>query len=947
MLVITALTDLTSTDQTVIGLPRSLSYSFQTNKAIAFINDLVFYFLPAQWINGSQLNETASTPPTKSYWEHLPTGATPLAVFVPCSFIASTNNENNLNYKASVRYDNVAGFVKVTFLLYSFNFSDQLNYFVGNPVDNKTKLTKDTFSNPNIFDNSQNDAYTASRFYRIATWIREPSLTTAAVTFFRFQRAEFPHFVMGADVRYVPKWDNDFFTLTFCGQASTTLSTIAASVVLFQVEHLTAEPVFAWYWQIYRTDQNNSAVNAVVNYQLSSLKDDLTTPSWQPTHDTLTNLLIAPNFAFVGANPGVWQGSVSIDNTALVNGGKYRIYVLAKTFNGLTFDWWSFSSPEYTAGDCQCFVKPSMNIISGISDYLHFLGLAALTSPQERLLSTVKLDFTPYNASRPFLALPNALSFINIRFYWISLTNPNIYHVTDEIALVKDVFNNWAPVSNNSFALPDPIVTIVGQEITINTEFRNHYETTPNIYDFNVINQSNLLATQTMDWTNHDIIVEYRFVIDFGNYTDTIVARHRNRVHDYDQFRSNEMSFVVTNQLNVPITEDQICSTNTLLNICSTTTDVNPTDAYFISGLDKALYQVSNFIEHESFPGLLTQLQNAFIISQEANYATFNDACAQLDLVMLLADSGLTDYRYVAIKKHFTLPAAPPCCGDPESADLFDVDYLDLIARMVAAGAPMPVLSRQKLIANTIEQLKLNNLWNKFDCIWFIGAHDRIAGRINWKGTGSTAFDLVEVNWAANHFVIDVGFQVTVPAGPALEYYETNFILNNGVAFQQNSASIWRVGEVAGNHIGIIDTLRSTQTFLVKDSTTYAVLNSIFPYTPTFPPPQLGSPFEGASRCNAVEYQQYSTAAGAAISLGGLTQPFASAARAQFSSHIRSVSTNGVSGIGGNPGDVHTNSFAAFGGCLTLDETKAFYQIIRCYFLAINFAYFNPKLPVQ
>jgi hypothetical protein len=769
-LVFTNITDLTVTDRWSIGSFRTINFSFEINKATTALTDLICYFKPVQWINGSILPETPLTAPTKSYFEYLPTGATALNTYYACTFIAGTNDENNLNYSAFVKFIDVGGHLKIEYLQYAVNVADTLTYLNGLPNNQQNKLQKDDINNAVIFDNTSNDAYLNIRWFRIAVWLLEPSINTLSFT--RLQREENPIFYYPLDARYNPIWSDASFNLLFCNTPSTTLSTITDTNISFQLTQLNADTVDDFYWQIYRSDINGQNVDEIINYHLNSVKDDLTAPTWQTDFNTYSDLFLAPALAFTGASPGTWSGNISISATNLVNNAKYRIYVLIKTDNGVNKDWWAFTSEELIANNCQCFVPPVLSTDSGINDYLHFLGPAVLTAPQERLQSVAILDFAPYNTSRPFQALPDALTQINMKYYWIDAVNPIIHHITDEFSIFKNMSGTFTTASNNPFGTSDPVVTITGQILEIDIEFRNHFETNiPNLYDLNTTNNTILVPTVSLDWTNKTVYIQHELVLTQSIYTDTIQLTFTNAVHDYNENTVNDMAFIITD-MNGNEIGPNICATVAQVNICSTTTDSDVTNCAFISGLDASTIQVANFIEDEEFSGILPQLQNSLINYQDITYAAGAQACSNIQLSNMSNNA----YQFVAIKKHIGLAIQPPCCD-------IDVDVQAIVDAMTLAGE-IPDTTRIHLICQEVQKLKMCNVWDKLERLYFYATHGltSAAALIDWKNPSSGGNNIIEHNGIATGWLANTGY-----IGNSVDWYlETTFTPSvNGGKYNQ------------------------------------------------------------------------------------------------------------------------------------------------------------------
>ena len=883
---------------TSIGHLRTETYYGVTPVPFIHLTNLWFYIQDNKWINQTLNYEDPSNTPTESYFELATSAATVAAVQYEMSFTATNFIANEKNTRLYITFTNAAGFVAITLAYYFMNTADLITVNNSNQINNKFRLTKDNVNNILVVDNSAvGDVYTQFKDNRLSMWIQDNF--NANIDFGRCQIIEKNTFY---EVNDISRFTNIQFTWSAC--KANALDCESNTTVTFSATDNIGIVPTRTNWFLIDTLNNNSAITFQDNYTLNQRNNSAT---YDVRHEIP---FTGAASCFNSVSNYVANQSVSVvDGTKLICGHTYRFIIVIETATAT----YSFICDEFTAEHCLCLCAPAV-VDNFIADYLQrFNGIVSVT-PQERLSSNLTLDITTYDACRP-TPFCDALQTVTMTLY--EQVSATTRHILD----VKSINRNALGVLVSS-SIPD--FTCSAVFFTIEYIFRVRYEADiPNI--LTLVNNLNVGQLSNQDWTNRSLLIDYVFTLNDGTYQDTLTFRQGFRVHDYNPATTNDMDFYLEDaDLNTPVNSDFICNGKTFnLRICSTTT--MPDGAWFISGIDKETFNINNFIENDNFASAdLPQLTNAAVNNSVSQY-TLNKACTEIDLLQLPTE---TNMRFVAIKKMLVIPPTEFCCGDPEFANLFDLDYLDLISRMSVT----PNLARRKIIANTIEQLKAQSLWDKMDVIYFIAAHDRQAGRLNWK---SASYTLTEINWGVtNHFVNDIGMQ---PAVLTIGYYDTNWnMLTNSVTYTQNSASMWLGNENSSGGTGMGSYTGSVRSFIFRDSSTYNFANSavIAPFG------LAGNAFiDGYSRCNALDYNAYNS-----FTLDPLAYTVAgSIAPPNFTMYIRALNLVGTPDVGLRKDD--TQSFAAAGGCLTEDEQKAFYQILRCYFLAINDPFFNSKFP--
>lgn len=160
------------------------------------------------------------------------------------------------------------------------------------------------------------------------------------------------------------------------------------------------------------------------------------------------------------------------------------------------------------------------------------------------------------------------------------------------------------------------------------------------------------------------------------------------------------------------------------------------------------------------------------------------------------------------------------------SASSYSAEATTLFSAMTV----QPDSARKKAIDDFITGCKSDGNWTLFDGVWFLAAHDRQAGKLNWKAPSS--YTITEVN--SPTFTTDRGFDFDgttqylrtglVPSTGGL-----NYALNSnsfGVYVRENVTGGVNMGCASGSNETWVIARSSSNNFAMMDNSTSSASNA-------------------------------------------------------------------------------------------------------------------------
>jgi hypothetical protein len=647
-----------------ISEKKKMTMSFETS---ASIDGLQVFFNPAMFISPNAVSPyIPGQIPNEFYVYQNDASSTPgtYTMFLQQIFPYSQGVLKNFDVEITITSGTVFTITMTYFQIY-----DLQSYLNSSLENNRSKLLKDSPSNPNDLVVVGSNIYSTTNLCPVHyVLIIDPSdpanFGTLTINFRNYQAGFY-----SSDEAGLPSFfTNPAFTLyDTTPTIQTQLSISYNSKIKFEIDSggSTIDKVLFW---LIRTDTSDNSVDFFDNYE-ASFAEILTSGS-----GTIDNKLIGPSQEITFVSGNTFEAFAHVDKSLLNVGEKYRFIAIVYLDEYGSFNVNSFISEEYEVG-VPTFTGNGYTFDAKLSDYMNeYTGNDLTCVVEERMKSTTEFGYgyTAFQSdmlNRLGLVLPDN----DIRRYLTTITATIYEEIGNTIQILKrDIALKTNPTT---YSIPsDMTLNFADDNLVVEWDWRNRYE--DNIENIQTIVSGVPLTipTSTQNWGGRNLKISIEFTLFYDDYvapfSDTIQIFQAINVKDY-----NFIDLEILNSDDTAIPSNYLNDADP--NLASNLYLANPEEYKLITTAEVSPGTIGSIEENETFIDLLPQLTSLLFSNQESDYS---QTIATKGLFSLTANNFLLNLQYkisALAKRDSGAIIVPPDARETEDSILRDLETVD------------------------------------------------------------------------------------------------------------------------------------------------------------------------------------------------------------------------------------------------------------------------------